>query len=136
MSQPSEYARYGWIISQDYVSEALQSDRNDYGLTGPINIDPAIEKLLQARISLDGDFGQYERIRLPDDGEIDPVLNDTLSKFKMLDDDGNLYYVGWIAGEYDLTEPLDDFGTPNAGAVYLEYLKKDGSWSSDAVEAE
>lgn len=125
MSQPNEYAPYGWIISHDHVSEALQSDHNDYGLTGPRNIDPEIEKRLQARINLDGNF---------DDGDI-ADLNGTMTKFKMLDADGNLYYVGYIDGEYDLTEPLDDFGTPNAGAIYLKALEKDGSWSS-AVEAE
>ena len=130
MSQPSEYARYGWIISQDYVSEALQyiDGKSDFGLTGPINIDPEIEKRLVARVKLEAD--------IHDSDDLITDLSGTMTKFKMLDDDGILYYVGWIDGEYDLTEPLDDFGTPNAGAVYLEYLKKDGSWSSDAVEAE
>ena len=117
MSQPNEYASYGWIISHDHV--APNPTESDAGTVGPSNIDPEIEKRLQARIfNRDGD-----------------VLNGTMTKFKMLDADGNLYYVGYIDGEYDLTEPLDDFGTPNAGAIYLKALEKDGSWSS-AVEAE
>ena len=59
-----------------------------------------------------------------------------MTKFRMSDGDGKVYYVGWIDGEYDLTEPLDDFGTPNAGAIYLSTLKADGSWSGTEVEAE
>jgi len=123
MSQPNEYASYGWIISHDHV--APNPTESDAGTVGPSNIDPVFEKRLKARIDLDENF---------DDGDI-ADLNGTMTKFKMLDADGNLYYVGYIDGEYDLTEPLDDFGTPNAGAVYLKALEKDGSWSS-AVEAE
>jgi hypothetical protein len=123
MSQPNEYASYGWIISHDHV--APNPTESDAGTVGPSNIDPVFEKRLKARIDLDENF---------DDGDI-ADLNGTMTKFKMLDADGNLYYVGYIDGDYDLTEPLDDFGTPNAGAIYLKALEKDGSWSS-AVEAE
>jgi len=131
MSQSNNYAPYGWIITEDYVSDGPKDYRyqnprpSDVGLTGPRNISPEIEKRLKGRVSLSTD--------IPDDLITD--LNGTMVKFKMLDADGNLYYVGWIDGEYDLTEPLDDFGTPNAGAIYLKVLEPDGSWSS-AVEAE
>ena len=130
MSQSNNYAPYGWIITEDYVSDGPKDYRyqnprpSDVGLTGPRNISPEIEKRLKGRVSLSTD--------IPDDLITD--LNGTMVKFKMLDADGNLYYVGWIDGEYDLTEPLDDFGTPNAGAIYLKVLEPDGSWSS-AVEA-
>ena len=130
-----KYACYGWIITEDYVSEGPKDYRyqnprpSDVGLTGPRNIDPEIEKLLKKK--------QGQSLRQPDQF-VDPSgVNKeygTMDKFKMLDDDGNLYYVGWIAGIYDLSEPLRDFGTPNAGAVLLKYLEKDGSWSSNTVE--
>lgn len=132
MSQSNNYAPYGWIITEDYVSDGPKDYRyqnprpSDVGLTGPRNISPEIEKRLKGRVSLSTD--------IPDDLITD--LNGTMVKFKMLDADGNLYYVGWIDGEYDLTEPLDDFGTPNAGAIYLKVLEPDGSWSSNVVEAE
>ena len=119
MSQLNNRASYGWIITEDYVSDGPKDYRyqnprpSDVGLTGPRNISPEIAKRLKNR---------------------KPEYTQQI-KFKMLDADGNLYYVGWIDGEYDLTEPLDDFGTPNAGAIYLKVLEKDGSWSS-AVEAE
>ena len=112
MSQLNNRASYGWIITEDYVASDLDDKYpSDVGLTGPRNISPEIEKRLKARVSLSTD--------IPDDEITD--LNGTMVKF--------------IDGEYDLTEPLDDFGTPNAGAIYLKYLDKDGKWSSNVVEA-
>tara|TARA_R110000824_G_scaffold324177_1_gene511152 strand:- start:507 stop:854 length:348 start_codon:yes stop_codon:yes gene_type:complete len=114
MSQSNNRASYGWIITEDYVASDLDDKYpSDVGLTGPRNISPEITKRLKNRKP---EYTQQ-------------------TKFKMLDGDGNLYYVGYIDGEYDLTEPLDDFGTPNAGAIYLKFLEKDGSWSSNVVEA-
>ena len=54
-------------------------------------------------------------------------LEATGTQFRMYDDDGTLYYEGLICGDFDGFEPLDDFGTPNAGATRIElYLK--GRW--------
>ena len=50
--------------------------------------------------------------------------------FKMFDDDGELYYTGKIIGDYDGFEPLDDFGTPNAGATEIKYKNKEGKWET------
>jgi len=44
-------------------------------------------------------------------------------KFRMLDDDKNIYYEGRIIGNYNGFEPLDDFGQPNDGCVVIEYMK-------------
>jgi len=41
--------------------------------------------------------------------------------FVIKDDDGETYYEGDIYGEYSGFEPLDDFGTPNAGASAIFY---------------
>lgn len=41
-------------------------------------------------------------------------------EFKMYDDDDIWYYTGMIVGEFEGTEPLDDFGTPNAGCTRIE----------------
>ena len=43
--------------------------------------------------------------------------------FKIYDDDGELYYTGKIIGG-DGFEPLEDFGTPNAGATEIRYNGK------------
>ena len=46
--------------------------------------------------------------------------------FKMYDDDGELYYAGTIWGDFDGFEPLDDFGTPNAGCTEIRMRDSDG----------
>ena len=47
-------------------------------------------------------------------------------KFRMRDDDNELYYEGRAHEEY--FGPLDDFGTPNAGATTIQYLDEKGEW--------
>tara|TARA_R110000803_G_scaffold59101_4_gene117467 strand:- start:3539 stop:3823 length:285 start_codon:yes stop_codon:yes gene_type:complete len=44
------------------------------------------------------------------------------ARFRMYDDDGNPIYEGYITGDFDGFEPLDDFGTPNAGCTAIKYL--------------
>lgn len=53
-------------------------------------------------------------------------------EFRMLDDDGEHYYTGFYLGPHDGTEfgPLDDFGTPNAGATSIEYRNAAGHWEA------
>ena len=50
------------------------------------------------------------------------------SRFRLLDDDGNVYYEGVISGP-DVTgfEPLDDYGGPNAGCTEVQF-HEDGKW--------
>ena len=58
-----------------------------------------------------------------------PIKNGA-QKFRMLDDDKNIYYYGYLWGDGDETmfEPLDDYGMPNAGAVHIQYKNKEGDW--------
>lgn len=51
------------------------------------------------------------------------LLDGETERFRLLDDDGNVYYEGRIAGDYEGFEPLYDFGMPNAGAVSIQYFK-------------
>ena len=46
-----------------------------------------------------------------------------LHKFRMYDDDGNLYYEG-VCTELEF-DPLDDYGMPNAGCTYMKYWCRD-----------
>lgn len=51
-------------------------------------------------------------------------------RFRMKDDDGTVYYHGVmvdISGHASGFEPLDDYGTPNAGCTTIEYFEK-GNW--------
>tara|TARA_R110000824_G_scaffold265193_1_gene454079 strand:+ start:468 stop:746 length:279 start_codon:yes stop_codon:yes gene_type:complete len=56
----------------------------------------------------------------------DIVKNGT--KFRMYDDDGTLYYCGFITGDWLGNEPLDDYGTPNAGCTRIDFCEN-GKWS-------
>ena len=57
--------------------------------------------------------------------DADPNLSTNPARFSMWDDDGVCYYEGTIYGRYSGFEPLDDFGTTNAGVVRI---KIDGEW--------
>ena len=46
--------------------------------------------------------------------------------FRMLDDDGTLYYEGFLLG--DECAPLDDFGEPNAGCTRIQ-IQENGAWT-------
>lgn len=87
--------RTPWIITEDKISEGEQ-----IGTCGGVNISQAQFDLLR-----DGCLADY-------------------TLFRMYDDDGNHYYSGrMIEGkESDGFEPLDDFGSPNAGCTRLDYF--------------
>lgn len=98
----------GWVIDKDKI--ASEEDKEKYpdgecnlhavGLMGPSNISEKCQADLKA--------GKGE-------------------KFKMYDDDGELYYIGRYLEDSesefheDEFQPLDNFGLPNAGCTYLKY---------------
>ena len=53
-------------------------------------------------------------------------------KFRMLDDDGNLYYEGYSndCNSEKAFAPLDDFGMPNAGCTEIQYKNNLGKWET------
>lgn len=48
-------------------------------------------------------------------------------RFRMLDDDGELYYEGESDSRFNFA-PLDDFGMPNAGCTEIRWLTDHGAW--------
>jgi hypothetical protein len=59
--------------------------------------------------------------------------------FRLLDDDGEVYYYGRRLEQSDADEgymgenelaPLDNFGRPNAGCAIQEEKNKDGKWEA------
>lgn len=60
-----------------------------------------------------------------------PRLNDhldNLTRFRIYDDDGELYFSGYFLGDSESEEafgPLDDFGAPDSGATEIRYLRGD-----------
>lgn len=112
-----KHAPYGWLITRDSITDSPESPHptndNALGMTGPRNISDAVER----RLRLAARKGR--------NNHDDPAV----TFFKMYDDDGFLYYTGAYVvvrgheDECDGFEPLDDFGTPNAGAVRIDYYK-------------
>lgn len=74
--------------------------------------------------------------------DVERLMNGEGIKFRLLDDDGEVYYYGRRLEESDCTEwyeehigeselaPLDNFGRPNAGAVIQEEKNDDGKWEA------
>lgn len=94
-------SQYAWTITKDHIADpeyTPPSNLNAVGVVGPSDTNMDHEQIVNHPDS------QY---------------------FKMYDDDDELYYEGYYIGD-DGTEPLDDFGTPNAGAVGIKYRNKDG----------
>ena len=54
------------------------------------------------------------------------IAHPEAKQFRLLDDDGAVYYEGYLVGD-DEFAPQDDFGEPNAGCSATEILE-DGSW--------
>lgn len=58
--------------------------------------------------------------------------------FRLLDDDGYVYYHGRFIDDSDAEDydgeaefqPLDCYGTPNAGAVTIQYRDTTGAWET------
>jgi len=96
-----EGAPYGWLIYESRI----EGDGSEFGKP------TAIEVVGPSGISDENDQSLK-------DGKGD--------EFELYDDDRMLYYKGRIIGDYIGFEPLDDFGTPNAGAAHVkmngEYL--------------
>ena len=57
--------------------------------------------------------------------DADPNVTNNKATFSMYDDDGECYYEGYIFGDYDGFEPLEDYGMPNDGCTGI---KIDGEW--------
>jgi hypothetical protein len=106
---------YAWIIDKDHLFPLFDGDDSSaVGVTGPSNAPDAL----------------LARLALKTPGHV----------FRIYDDDGQLYYTGRALfreqgemvrpenSEYALG-PLDDFGTPNAGATEIRYFI-DGHWQS------
>jgi len=57
--------------------------------------------------------------------DADDAVKSNPSRFSLYDDDDECYYEGMLYGDFEGFEPLDDYGTPNAGCVKM---KLDGEW--------
>jgi hypothetical protein len=66
------------------------------------------DDLEQSAVGVEGPYG------------LDETLMTNPTSFSMYDDDQECYYEGMIYGDFTGFEPLDDFGTPNAGCSMIK----------------
>lgn len=52
--------------------------------------------------------------------DLDENITSNPTRFSLYDDDNICYYEGMLYGNFDGLEPLDDYGTPNAGCTYVK----------------
>lgn len=69
--------------------------------------------------------------RFPVEGPagLDRAIQTNPVEFRMFDGDGELYYSGWLYGDWTGFEPLEDFGLPNAGCTRIDH-KTNGVWET------
>lgn len=116
-------APYAWMLTYDHL------DRKRDHTAGPYAIDPALRDRLKAAVKMG-----REAYYAANSGEgITPLVE----WFRIYDDDRELYYTGVRTGRGDPDgseegfEPLDDYGTPNAGATEIRYFKPEtGEWET------
>ena len=72
-----------------------------------------------------GSVGQIGPPGTKDRARFDIVIKDG-QQFRMLDENGELRYSGWLHGEYTGLEPLEEYGREK-GCVRIE-LEHDGAW--------
>jgi hypothetical protein len=83
-------SNYGWIIDKDHVEDRFNAFGEITPVMGPSTISADVMRRL---------------------------MNGEGNHFRMLDDDGELYYEGRLIqdeGEDCVFSPLDDYGRPNA----------------------
>jgi hypothetical protein len=101
---------YAWIITKDHLAEPG---------AGPGSLAENAATVAGPR---DAPEEMLARLRAGD-GE----------PFRLYDDDEELYYDGLFLGDSESEDgfgPLDDFGTPNAGATEIRYRRAGGKWET------
>lgn len=93
-----------WTITVDHMADPtckVPSNENAVGMVGPDCAEMTAEEICKDPKSI---------------------------PFRMYDDDGTLYYEGFLVG-CDEFAPLDDFGEQNAGCTRID-LFEDGEWNT------
>ena len=61
-----------------------------------------------------------EAMEVEGPGGLDPDIKDNRTWFSVYDDDDVFYFGGYLYGDFDGFEPLDDYGMPNFGAAHIK----------------
>jgi len=121
-------SKYRWIITKDLLkrpsSKALADDPNVCSSCGEVLTK---DRVAHYRPGADTYCKAYacDSTGIEGPRDLDDQVKSNPATFALYDDDDNCYYQGMLYGDYEGFEPLDDYGTPNAGCVKM---KLDGEW--------
>jgi len=75
------------------------------------------------RWKIDRDYldDQNEAVGIEGPSNLDRSISANPQGFTLYDDDFNAYYHGWLYGDYEGDEPLNDFGAGYAGCTMLRF---------------
>lgn len=111
-------SNYAWIIDKDHLYTGQDYLTDETGTVGPYNANVATGH-------------DYEREDYAGNKAELTANYQHRHQFRMYDDDQELYYTGtlfWNGEPFPDEEaaygPLADYGTPNAGAVFIAYTDK------------
>lgn len=94
----ADESSYAWVITYDHLESTHER------IIGPHNSTEAQREILAH-----------------------PRTNaDKLARFRIYDDDGELYFSGYFLGDSESEDafgPLDDYGMPDSGATEIRYLR-------------
>lgn len=97
---------YAWVVTYDHLDKCREN------VIGPRDATPGqVVELHSAAQSL--------------------AAREGVTRFRMYDDDGELYYSGLFLGDPDdetAFGPLNDYGTPNAGCTEIRYERSPGKF--------
>jgi hypothetical protein len=110
----------GWAIDRDYLADTGESNRLGYGQMQTEAEETCAASVLTMRISV--------RVDLKASLVADPI------RFRLLDDDGEVYYGGaisreWLDGDEMLCFGPLNFGMADAGATEMQY-KEGEDWKT------
>lgn len=112
----------GWAIDRDHLADPGESTRVGYGQR-----EPEVQQT----------SANYESFRRTVEVATGLKAADVENpvRFRVLDDDGEVYYGGaisraWLEGEEEFAFAPLTFATADAGATDLQYHDADGAWTT------
>jgi hypothetical protein len=121
MFQDPEKAEYRWVITKDHLTDKPKPEYAD----DPNVCDVCGDVLVSSQFKEGRCNPHQSDVGVEGPHNADSELKTNPATFALYDDDDICYYQGMLYGDYEGFEPLEDYGTPNAGCVKM---KLDGEW--------
>lgn len=115
-----------WVVTKSYIETLLDEGSNNVQpvMVAARNGGPSYGRI---EFPKDCDPAKDMNVSGPRDAEA-PDLDALDLEFALVDDDMNVYYTGRCNEDAEF-EPLDMYGTPNAGCTHL-FIKQGEYWEA------